>query len=392
VDILDNNLNVLIFCALGKSLLLDTCNLDMSLNMNILILVGTRPNFIKVTQFKRVAAGYPGVDLRIVHTGQHSDEKMADVFFKQFQLQPDYFLNIPMTGPAKQMGEIMIRLATLMEDTFRPDVLIVPGDVNSTLAGALVANKMNIRLAHLESGLRSFDRSMPEEINRLMTDEISDLYFVTEPSGMEHLKSEARKGQVHFVGNTMIDSLVAYQSEIQSSQVMEDLYLEDKKFVLMTIHRPSNVDNKEGLEKLLALITRLSDRYKIVFPIHPRTIQRMTSFGLKESFDSIRELIMSEPIGYFEFQKLIQHARFILTDSGGIQEESTFCRVPCLTLRENTERPVTITQGTNTLIPFDLNVVNQYISEIESGTYKTGEIPQLWDGKATERIMSILTQ
>lgn len=364
----------------------------MLLNMNILILVGTRPNFIKVTQFKRVAASYPGVDIRIVHTGQHYDEKMADVFFQQFQLQPDYFLNIPNASPAVQMGEIMIRLAKLMEETFRPDVLIVPGDVNSTLAGALVANKMNIRLAHLESGLRSFDRTMPEEINRLMTDEISDLYFVTEPSGLEHLKSEGRKGEVHFVGNTMIDSLVGYQSEIQSSKVLIDLQLEDKKFVLMTIHRPSNVDNKEGLEKLLELITRLSDRYKIVFPIHPRTIQRMSQFGLKESFDRIEQLIMSEPIGYFEFQKLIQHARFILTDSGGIQEESTYCRVPCLTLRENTERPVTITKGTNTLIPFDLDVVNRYINEIESGTYKTGKIPELWDGKATERIMSILVR
>jgi UDP-N-acetylglucosamine 2-epimerase (non-hydrolysing) len=364
----------------------------MSLKMNILILVGTRPNFIKVTLFKRVAALYPGVDLRIVHTGQHSDEKMANVFFKQFELQPDYFLNIPMTSPAIQMGEIMIRLAKLMEDTFQPDVLIVPGDVNSTLAGAIVANKMNIRLAHLESGLRSFDRTMPEEINRLLTDEISDLYFVTEPSGIEHLKSEGRKGEVHFVGNTMIDSLVGFQEEIQRSTILNDLQLEDKKYVLMTIHRPSNVDNREGLEKLLSLISRLSDRYKIVFPIHPRTIQRMNQFGLKDAFDQIKQLVMSEPIGYFEFQKLIQHAKFILTDSGGIQEESTYCRVPCLTLRENTERPVTITTGTNTLIPFDLDILNQYISDIEKGTYKTGSIPELWDGKATERIMSILAR
>ncbi|MDZ4751662.1 MAG: UDP-N-acetylglucosamine 2-epimerase (non-hydrolyzing) [Flavobacteriales bacterium] len=359
--------------------------------MKILILVGTRPNFIKVTQFRKAALHHPGVDIKIVHTGQHSDEKMADIFFRQFELSPDFFLNISMAAPAVQMGEIMIRLAALMENEFRPDILIVPGDVNSTLAGALVANKMNIRLAHLESGLRSFDRTMPEEINRLMTDEISDLYFVTEPSGIEHLTNENRNGQIHFVGNTMIDTLVAFQSQIDQSTVLQDINVEKSKYVLMTIHRPSNVDSKEGLEKLLALITNLSNRYKIVFPIHPRTIQRIAQFGLKDSFDAIEQLIVSEPIGYFEFQRLIRDSKFILTDSGGIQEESTYCRVPCLTLRENTERPVTIIQGTNTLIPFDLQILDKYISEIENGSYKSGAIPEKWDGKATERIMRILT-
>lgn len=357
----------------------------------ILVLVGTRPNFIKVTRFKEVASRYPGIDLRIVHTGQHFDKKMADVFFEQFGLTPDYFLNIPPASPNTQMAEIMLGLEKLFHE-FRPDLLIVPGDVNSTLAGALTANKCGIRLAHLESGLRSNDLSMPEEINRILTDKITDLFFVTEKSGLENIAAEKLPGKVFLVGNTMIDTLVRHEQDIQSSNVLHDQGLEGHPFVLMTIHRPSNVDEEAGLRKLIELISHVTQRYKVVFPIHPRTVKMLKQFGLDRDLSGNKQLILTEPLGYFEFQKLISFARFILTDSGGIQEESTFRQVPCLTLRDNTERPITVDEGTNTLVPFQIDRIEGYIRAIENGTYKQGRVPQLWDGHSTERIMEVISR
>ncbi|MDG2330691.1 MAG: UDP-N-acetylglucosamine 2-epimerase (non-hydrolyzing) [Flavobacteriales bacterium] len=356
----------------------------------VLIIVGTRPNFIKVTQFKRVAAEQPNLDVRIVHTGQHYDHDMADVFFKQFGLSPDYFLNIEPGSPNSQMANIMLGLEKLIEQEFNPDILIVPGDVNSTFAAALTANKMGITLAHLESGLRSNDRAMPEEINRVLTDEISDYYFVTEQSGIDNLSEEKKCGTVHFVGNTMIDTLVAFDANIDASEVLHRNNLKKKEFVLMTIHRPSNVDDQMGIEKLYQLILKLSARYKIVFPIHPRTSARIKQFNYVDKFESIENLINTGPMGYFDFQKLVKNAAFILTDSGGIQEESTFRKIPCLTLRANTERPSTVDIGSNTLVDFDLNEISNYIDQIEQKNYKKGVIPDLWDGKATERILDII--
>ena len=356
----------------------------------ILIIIGTRPNFIKVTQFKRVAEQYKNLTIKIAHTGQHYDAKMSDIFFEQFGLTPDYFMNIPQASPNTQMAEIMLRLEDIIKNKFTPDLIIVPGDVNSTFAAALTANKMGIKIAHLESGLRSFDRGMPEEINRILTDEITDYYFITEQSGIDHLKEEKKQGESVFVGNTMIDTMVAFEENIQASPIMENLELKKDKFVLMTIHRPALVDVKEEVEKLLSLIQHLSVNYKIVFPIHPRTVNNLKKFGLFDAFDEIENLILSEPMDYFAFQKLIANCSFILTDSGGIQEESTFRQVPCLTLRPNTERPITITMGTNKLIAFDLNEIKAEILSIEKGTYKKGEIPPLWDGKATERILEFI--
>ena len=358
----------------------------------ILIIIGTRPNFIKVTQFKRIAQNYKNIELKIAHTGQHYDAKMSDIFFEQFGLIPDYFMNIPQASPNTQMAEIMLRLEDIIKNKFTPDLIIVPGDVNSTFAAALTANKMGIKIAHLESGLRSFDRTMPEEINRILTDEITDYYFVTEQSGIDHLKEENKKGEIVFVGNTMIDTMIAFEENIQTSPIMESLKLEKNKFVLMTIHRPALVDNKQEVEKLLSLIKHLSENYKIVFPIHPRTVNNLKKFDLLNEFESISNLILSEPMDYFAFQKLIANTKFILTDSGGIQEESTFRKVPCLTLRPNTERPITITMGTNKLIQFDLDEIKNEIKSIENGTYKKGEIPPLWDGKATERIMEFINK
>jgi len=357
---------------------------------NILIIVGTRPNFIKVTRFKQVAEQYNNIKIKIAHTGQHYDAKMSDIFFEQFGLTPDYFMNIPQASPNTQMAEIMLRLEDIIKNKFTPNLIIVPGDVNSTFAAALTANKMGIKIAHLESGLRSFDRGMPEEINRILTDEITDYYFITEQSGIDHLKEENKKGKAIFVGNTMIDTMVAFEKDIQASKIMQELNLNKNKFVLMTIHRPALVDVKKELNKLLSLIQYLSENYKIIFPIHPRTINNLKKLNLYNKFKEIKNLILSDPMDYFAFQKLIANCKFILTDSGGIQEESTFRKTPCLTLRPNTERPITITTGTNKLIEFDSNKIKLEINNIEQGTYKKGEIPPYWDGKATERIMQFI--
>ena len=359
----------------------------------ILIVIGTRPNFIKVTQFKKAARLYPNLEVKIVHTGQHFDEKMADVFFKQFNLQPDFFLNIPQASPNTQMAEIMLRLENLIKADYNPDLMIVVGDVNSTLAAAVTANKLGIKIAHLESGLRSFDRTMPEEINRLLTDEITDHFFVTEQSGMENLIKEGKsKNQLHFVGNTMIDTMVAFDNKIQASTILTDIHIKSSKFVLMTIHRPATVDNINELNKLLSLLEFVSQNYQIVFPVHPRTINNLKKFDLFNRFQSIKNIVITEPLDYFAFQKLISECKFILTDSGGIQEESTFRLKPCITLRPNTERPSTVDVGTNTLLPFDISIIKETIKKIESGTYKTGVIPPLWDGKSTERILEIIAK
>jgi UDP-N-acetylglucosamine 2-epimerase (non-hydrolysing) len=271
--------------------------------------------------------------------------------------------------------------------------MMVVGDVNSTLAAAITANKLNIKIAHVESGLRSYDKTMPEEHNRVLTDKITNYFLITEQSGWDNLKNEGiDETQMLFVGNTMIDTMVAFQKEIESSSILNQLNLSEKAYVLMTMHRPATVDNKDELQKLLELIKYISQNNKIVFPVHPRTLKNMEKFGLKEQFEAIKELIFTEPLDYFAFQKLIKYTRFILTDSGGIQEESTFLQVPCLTLRENTERPSTCSIGSNTLVEFNNSTLKTYIESIQNGTYKKGAIPPLWDGKATERIFEKLNQ
>lgn len=358
--------------------------------IKILVVVGTRPNFIKVTQFRHAAAKHGGIEVKIVHTGQHYDARMADVFFEQFNLMPDYFLNITAGSTNTQMAEVMLGLEEVIAE-YRPDLLVVVGDVNSTFAAALTANKMGIKLAHVESGLRSFDRTMPEEFNRILTDEITDIFFVTEQSGMDNLLKEGKsKENIYFVGNTMIDAMVAFSEQIENSPVLSMLGVEPGQFVLMTMHRPATVDSREGLEKLIQLIMEVTAEYKIVFPIHPRTVKMLKDFGLMEQLVDNKKLVLTEPLDYFSFQKLIKECRFILTDSGGIQEESTFLQVPCLTLRPNTERPCTITLGTNELIPFDLPLILSKIRSIADGTYKKGSIPPLWDGHATDRIIEVI--
>ena len=357
----------------------------------VLIVVGTRPNFIKVTRFKKVAAERGTIDVRIVHTGQHYSANMADVFFEQFGLVPDLFLNIGAGSANSQMAAIMTGLEPVIAAE-KPDLVLVVGDVNSTLAAAITANKMVVRIGHLESGLRSFDRTMPEEHNRILTDQLTDHFFITEQSGVDNLRKEGRpEAALHFVGNTMIDTLVAFEPQVQASPVLQQLGLGDGAHVLMTIHRPATVDVPERLSELLDLTADVcASGRKVVFPIHPRTVKNIEAFGLKAKVDAIQGLVLTEPLDYFAFQKLVATCAFILTDSGGIQEESTFRRVPCLTLRPNTERPSTVTLGSNELVPLDMAAVRAAINRIENGTFKKGEVPPLWDGHATERIVEVL--
>ena len=364
----------------------------MGKKKKILIVIGTRPNFIKITQFKKEAKKYPNLEIKVVHTGQHYDIKMADVFFKQFNLVPDYFLNIAPSTANKQMAEIIDKLENVLID-YQPNWVIVVGDVNSTFAAALTANKLGIKIAHLESGLRSFDKSMPEEHNRILTDAITDLFFVTEQSGMDNLKLEGHSKRItHLVGNTMIDTMVAFSTQIEKAEILKKLNLKEKEFVLMTMHRPATVDTKEGLEKLIGLIDAVTEKFKVVFPIHPRTVSSMEYFDLHERLKLNKKLIITEPLDYFSFQKLIKESKFIITDSGGIQEETTYLQIPCLTLRSNTERPVTITVGSNELMPFDIKKIKTKINSIVKGTYKSGRIPKYWDGKSTQRIIQILSK
>jgi UDP-N-acetylglucosamine 2-epimerase (non-hydrolysing) len=355
----------------------------------IYILIGTRPNFIKVTRFKELGET-KGMEIKIIHTGQHFDANMADVFFTQFGLQPDYFLNVGGQTPNTQIANIILKLEELFKEKGNPDLFIVPGDVNSTMAGAVAANKLGVKLAHLESGLRSYDKKMPEEHNRIITDNLSDICFVTEPSGIKNLEEENIAAKIEYVGNTMIDTLVYFEPQIEASDVLERYRVKKGDYYLLTFHRPSNVDSKDELLVLIDIIKAVAKFGKMVLPLHPRTRNKLNDFGLLLELENMEELILTEPIGYFEFQKLIKYAKVVLTDSGGIQEETTYRQVPCLTLRENTERPVTITEGSNTLVEINAEAVFQQLTLIKDGNYKSGSVPYLWDGNATERILQSL--
>lgn len=358
----------------------------------ILTVVGTRPNFIKITQFEKEFAKYPDeFEFRLLHTGQHYDKSMSKVFFEQLKLrEPDYYLGIGAGAPGAQMGQIMIKLTEVMT-AWRPDLIVVVGDVNSTLAAALAANKLGVRIAHLESGLRSDDLAMPEEINRILTDRITDVFFITEQSGMDNLTQDGHpKEALHFVGNTMIDTLVGFSKEIEASTILDELKVKAGEYALLTMHRPRNVDFVEPLDRMVKMVASLCKRFPVVFPVHPRTQKRLEEFGLDQEFKAIPNLIISGPMDYLSFQKLIGEAKVVITDSGGIQEETTFRQVPCLTIRPNTERPSTTTMGTNALLAFDLEVIEREVIRIENGTFGQGEIPPHWDGKATQRIVETL--
>ncbi len=337
---------------------------------------------------------------RIVHTGQHYDKKMSHVFFRDLQLpEPHIYLGVGSRSHAEQKAHIMVEFEKVITKE-KPDLVLVYGDVNSTTAASLVSSKIlndkgkPVPVAHIESGLRSFDRTMPEEINRMVTDVLADYLFVTEPDGVRNLKREGiNERKVFFVGNTMIDSLIFYLKKIKESNILNELCISKKNYALVTLHRPSNVDSRENLKKILDIfkgINKINPLLDIVFPVHPRTIKMIKKFKLNKFFNEINNLIITEPLGYLDFLNLIFNSKFILTDSGGIQEEATYLHIPCLTLRENTERPVTTELGTNVLCGLDAKLILKNIKEIESGKFKRGKIPKLWDGKAAERIVEIL--
>lgn len=360
--------------------------------MKILNVVGARPNFMKVAPLHRVFRENPAFDSLIVHTGQHYDERMSQVFFDQLDLpRPDYFLGVGGGSHTQQTAQIMLAFEKVVESE-NPDLVLVVGDVNSTIAASLVASKMNVPIAHVEAGLRSGDRSMPEEINRILTDSISDLLFVTESSGLVNLAKEGVADEkVHFVGNVMIDSLVHYLEKARQTSALEHLGLEREDFVLMTMHRPANVDTPQGLEAILQIIENTVPHKKVVFPIHPRTAKNFQQFELTRRLQAISNLTLLEPQGYLEFLCLLDNAFLVITDSGGIQEETTYLQVPCLTFRDSTERPVTVELGTNQLLrDLDPATVDRAFHQILSGQTKKGQIPPFWDGQAAQRIARIL--
>lgn len=348
---------------------------------------------MKIGPLHRAFEQSGGIQSVIVHTGQHYDERMSEVFFKQLELpEPDIYLGVGSGSHAAQTARIMMSFeGAVMEH--KPDLVLVVGDVNSTVACSLVASKCHIPIAHVEAGLRSRDKTMPEEINRIVTDSISDYLFVTEQSGLDNLKQEGvSDDRVFFVGNVMIDSLVHFREKASKRATLQEMGVRPKEFILMTMHRPANVDRPEQLEKVVETIERIADVSPVVLPMHPRTQARLQSFSLADRLSAISGLTVSEPLGYLDFLNLMDHARVIVTDSGGIQEESTYLQVPCLTLRDSTERPVTIEVGTNELFDLDPEKISERVLAILSGDQKTGEIPPLWDGKAAKRIADILEQ
>jgi UDP-N-acetylglucosamine 2-epimerase (non-hydrolysing) len=363
--------------------------------MKILNIVGARPNFMKIAPLHRAFLAHPKItSSKILHTGQHYDAKMSNVFFNQLELpKPDYYLGIGGGSHTWTTANIMLKFEEVLKEE-KPDLVLVVGDVNSTLACSIVAVKMGIPTAHVEAGLRSGDRTMPEEINRIVTDSIVDYLFVTEQSGMIHLAKEGVADEkIFFVGHVMIDSLIYFREKASHSKILEELGITPKQYILMTMHRPHNVDNEKGLRDILEIIKNAASHRDVVFAIHPRTESRYKSYGLYEELSNIEQLHLLPPQGYFEFLKLMDNAELIITDSGGIQEETTYLQVPCMTFRDSTERPVTVDLGTNFLMK-DLNpkTVRVQMESILSGNSKKGTIPPLWDGKASERIANILVE
>jgi UDP-N-acetylglucosamine 2-epimerase (non-hydrolysing) len=357
--------------------------------MKFLHVVGARPNFMKVAPVLAALAERPGVEQLLVHTGQHYDANMSAIFFQQLGIpEPDINLEVGSGSHAVQTAQIMTKFEGVVLAQ-KPDMVLVYGDINSTVAATLVCAKLQIPVSHVEAGLRSGDRTMPEEINRLVTDQIADLLFTPSPDGDENLLREGvAPVRIHFVGNVMIDTLVRLLPQAEALDIVERLQLTPHGYGLITLHRPSNVDEPAMLYQLVQTLEELSTAVPLLFPIHPRTRARLADFPFRNQGSQIK---FTEPLGYLEFLALQKQAKLIITDSGGIQEESTYLGVPCLTVRENTERPVTVTVGTNLLIGQDMDRLCQETHKILAGAAKVGQIPALWDGKASARIAAILT-
>lgn len=357
------------------------------------LVVGARPNFMKAAPLMaELHRNSDRFNPKLIHSGQHYDKKLSQLFFDELKMpQPDVYLGVGSATHAVQTAKIMTELESLwMEQP--PDLVVVFGDVNSTMAAALVAAKLRIRIAHVEAGLRSFDNGMPEEINRIVTDRLSDLLFISEPSGMKHLKAEGiPDDKMIFVGNIMIDSLINHLDAARKSEILDRLGIASGGYIAMTMHRPANVDNKEILMEMLEVFNQLGKDCPIVFPVHPRTMKNLESFGLIDAInkDAVR---LIEPLGYLDFLRLQSEARLVLTDSGGIQEETTYLNIPCITMRENTERPVTVEVGSNIITGVNPGKVLEAARTSLSGETKQGQTPEKWDGKTARRIVDYLKE
>ena len=367
--------------------------------LKIICVVGARPNFMKAAPVLEALFKRQDMDAKLIHTGQHYDRQMSELFFEELGLpRPHLDLQVGSGSHGEQTGQIMIRFEPVLKQE-QPDLVMVFGDVNSTVAASLCAAKLNIPVAHVEAGLRSFDRSMPEEVNRIVTDHLSDYLFVTEPSGRKNLLREGiPEDNIFFVGNVMVDTLLKHRERAKERHYEEKIGLTPGTYGIVTLHRPSNVDVPEALAEIVAAVKDLSEALPLVFPCHPRTRRRLESSSSrhmvgKDGPDQEQmkgRLVVTDPLGYLDFLSLMSGARLVLTDSGGIQEETTVLGIPCLTLRANTERPVTIEQGTNVLVDHSRDRILAAASKVLNGTPPQGRLPDLWDGKAAERIAGIL--
>lgn len=359
--------------------------------IKVVHVVGARPNFMKVAPIIRALEAYHEFEQLLVHTGQHYDAQMSQIFFAQLNIPaPDIHLNVGSGSHAVQTAQVMIAFEQVLLE-YKPDVVLVVGDVNSTLACTLTAVKLQIPVVHVEAGLRSYNRAMPEEINRIVTDAFSALLFTTERSAADNLHREGiEPDRIHFVGNVMIDTLLANLHQAQQLEILPQFNLLPQKYALLTLHRPANVDDPKAFAALLRTLGQVSQEIPILFPCHPRTRKRIEEFNLAPLLSEYPQIQVCEPLGYLPFLHVMANARLVFTDSGGIQEETTALGIPCLTLREETERPITVTEGSNVIVGTDADYIHQEVQSILSGKGKDGRIPDKWDGHAAQRIASTL--
>lgn len=360
----------------------------------VFLVAGARPNFMKIAPLWRELRKFPSqFSSYIIHTGQHYDYEMSRIFFKNLGLpRPHFHLGVGSASHTKQTAKIMVRFEKVVCQQM-PDIVVVVGDVNSTLACSLVSAKLKVPLAHVEAGLRSFDREMPEEINRVVADALSDYLFTTCEDANQNLRKEGiPQGKIFFVGNVMIDSLLSLKREAQRRNTWESFGLKKKGYALLTLHRPENVDKKEVFVNILEAFKEVGNHIPIIFPIHPRAAKQVRKFKLGKYFSSQSNsgIFRVKPLGYIDFLNLMCNSKLLLTDSGGIQEETTVLNIPCLTLRKNTERPVTVKQGTNIVVGADPRRIVRETTRIINGKEKKGRIPPLWEGKAAQRIVKVL--
>jgi UDP-N-acetylglucosamine 2-epimerase (non-hydrolysing) len=358
--------------------------------IKILNIVGARPNFMKIAPIMQAMAEHERFEPVLVHTGQHYDENLSRVFFDDLAIpHPDLNLEVGSGSRDEQIANVRAAFAPVLESQ-QPTAVLVVGDVNSTIACASVARENKCPVIHVEAGLRSFDSTMPEELNRVATDNISDFLFVTEESGMRNLQSEGVEGERFLIGNVMIDTLISNLERARQSSVLSTLGVSEGNYMVATFHRPANVDTKDALQRLLIMLRGITQRLPVVLPLHPRTKASMAEHGLIEQLRAIEGLHVVAPLGYLDFLALVSRSKGVVTDSGGIQEEATYLRIPCLTMRANTERPITVELGSNELIGDNVDRLFAAVDEVQSGTFKRGTVPDLWDGATAKRIIEQL--